>query len=172
MVPAEVAKVTPIAATRRWRSELSECCSTAFGQRLVSNGAAPAVFTVSRPPIASTSTDCLSRPSPIARAESRSSAGWVSQPTRITSGTIKAGTSTTEPPIIQTISRVSRMNGTSTTAVSVAEAKKSRSASSSRIMPASAPVEPFFSSSRIASSRSNTDSPMSRSIWAPAWSTK
>ena len=66
----------------------------------MSNGAAPAVFTVSSPPIASTSTDCLSRPSPIARADSRSSAGWVSQPTRMTSGTISAGTSTTQPPII------------------------------------------------------------------------
>ena len=56
-----------------------------------SSGAAPAVLTVSSPPIASTSTDCLSRPSPIARADSRSSAGWVSQPTRMTSGTISAG---------------------------------------------------------------------------------
>ena len=129
-------------------------------------------MTVSRPPIASTSTDCFCSPSPIARADSRSSAGWVSQPIRMTSGTISPGTITTGPPITATMIKVRKMNGTSTTAVSVAEAKKSRSASSSRIIPASAPVEPFFSSRRMASSRSNTASPMSRSIWAPAWSTK
>ena len=91
----------PMLAISRWRSELSLCCSTALSQRRASSGPAPAALTVSSPPIVSTSTDCLSMPSPIALAESRSIAGWVSQPTRMTSGTISAGTSTTLPPMIQ-----------------------------------------------------------------------
>ncbi len=51
------------------------------------------------------------------------------------------------------------MNGTSTMAVSVAEAKKSRSVSISRTVPASAPVDPRLRSSRIVSSLTKIASP-------------
>jgi hypothetical protein len=67
---------------------------------------------------------------------------------------------------------VSAIKGTSTRAVSVAEAKKSRSVSSSRIIAASDPVEPLRRSSRSANSRAKAAPPSLRSISIPAMSTK
>jgi hypothetical protein len=141
-------------------------------QRSVTIGAAPDVFTVSRPPIVSTSTACFNRPCPMAAEESRSSAGWATAAATTTSGIMTSGTNTSGPPIIAMTTRVMTMKGTSTIAVRVAEAKKSRSVSSSRITAARAPVDPRFWSSRRAISLANTLSPTSRSMRAPATSTK
>jgi hypothetical protein len=172
MVPAEVAVVIPMLATSLWRSDEALCCSTARAQRFASSRPAPVALTVSSPPTVSTSTDCFWSPSPIDLAASRSIAGWVSRPTPITIGIAAAGTNTTLPPMIATRARVRKMKGRSTIAVIVAEAKKSRSASNSRIRPVSEPVDPFLRSRRRLSSRPNRVSPTSRSIEAPAMSTK
>lgn len=94
------------------------------------------------------------------RADSRSSAGLVAQPASSTTGMITTSTSTTLPPIAQITTTVSSRKGTSTSVEMVAEAKKSRSASSSRISPASAPVEPFLRSSRMPMILANTLSPI------------
>jgi hypothetical protein len=64
------------------------------------------------------------------------------------------------------------MNGTSTSALIVAEAKKSRNVSISRTRPASPPVERLPRSILMSRIRWNMDLPMSRSILAPATSTK
>ncbi len=166
------ATLTAIADTSRWPSETCEWRSIAACQRADSKGAALLALTISSPPIASTSTACLICPSCIALADSRSSAGWASAATMITNGTIASGTNTNGPPISAITANVIAMNGRSTTAVSVTEAKKSRSVSSSRIIAASDPVEPVRTSMRIASSRRKTFSPTSSSIRAPAISAK
>ena len=162
----------PMLATRRWRSDAWLCWTSARRHRHDSSLPAPVAFTVSSPPTVSTSTDCFCSPSPIERADRRSSAGCVSHPARITTGMVAAGTNTTLPPMIATTARVRKMKGRSTIAVIVAEVKKSLSASNSRMIPVSEPVDPFFRSSRSASSFWNRVSPTSRSIDAPAMSTK
>ena len=159
MVEALLATVIGTDAASRCPSELSEWLTSAACHRRLSIGPAPIAFTVSRLPIVSTSTDCFDRPSRRVRAVSRSSAGLVAQAVSSTTGMMIRRTMTTLPPIAQITATVRIRNGKSTIADKVAEAKKSRSASSSRISPASAPVEPFLWSSRIASSFLNTRSP-------------
>ena len=102
------------------------CSPIAPIQRLRSMGAAPLLFTISSAPIDSTSTPCLYKPLFIERAERRSSAGLLSHPASTTSGISARGTKTITPPIRAITTSVRMMNGTSTSAVMLAEAKKSR----------------------------------------------
>ena len=142
MVDALLATVIGMEEISRWPSELSEWLISALRQRPLSIGPAPIALTVSRLPMVSTSTDCLSRPSPRLRDDMRSSAGVVTMPDRMTSGIIASGRTTSTPPSMAITAKVTKMKGTSISAVSVTEAKKSRNVSSSRISPVSAPVDP------------------------------
>ena len=99
-------------------------------------------------------------------------AGWVASATAAMTGITSNGTITSQPPISATTASVMTMNGTSTSVVIVAEAKKSRKVSISRTSPAIPPVERRPRSSRIARICLKTSSPTSASTRAPATSTK
>lgn len=143
-----------------------------LSQRWDSMAPALADFTVSRLPMVSTSTACLPSASPRVWADSLCRRGWVTSALPITSGMRTRGTQTSDPPIRAITETVTRMNGTSTSAVIVADAKKSRSASISRTSAASPPVDRRPRSSRSSRMRWNMLRPMSRSMRAPARSTK
>lgn len=158
---ALLATVIAIDAVSRWLSELCAWLLSADRHRAPSIPPAPIAFTVSRLPTVSTSTDCLRNPSPRLAADKRSSAGLVIKPATTTTGIIASGGSTNIPPSIAMTASVMMTKGTSMIAVSVADAKKSRSVSSSRIRPVSVPVDPGRRSSRIDSSLANSVSPTS-----------